>query len=443
MTETNVEQVIVASASEDNSCYQDSQYPPPSSNQLLHTSPSQNPHSLRWKNAPSLSILPPVGPPTHRDPTLRPNIPPRPPLRSPFTLPRMSHIISPFLFFGLLVLGAVGVAWALPRKGPNPQVIGAAIAGLAGGLLMLALGIKAGPDKIPNIYFYIFSAVGLGGALRVITHPRPVYAALYFIMTVVASAGLFLILSAEFMAFALVIVYAGAILITYLFVIMLATQAPEEGQEDVLAEYDTQAREPVAATVIGFVLLAALTTMMFRGTTALSAPPKVETSALLKDMPRKVDRILRTNGVLADGAEVMANRTDWNNGQIHISSESGTEQVLDRSTRTLNDVLDDGSFRVVKENAWPEELTITNNEMLGFNLLRDHPGTIEIAGVILLMAMLGAVVLSRKQVQMDDDAKAARVTHLAKADPSHDLVAESPLELVQQASGASIEGDAR
>jgi Tfp pilus assembly protein PilV len=42
---------------------------------------------------------------------------------------------------------------------------------------------------------------------------------------------------------------------------------------------------------------------------------------------------------------------------------------------------------------------------VGFNLLRDHPGSIEIAGVILLMAMLGAVVLSRKQVQLDEDAK--------------------------------------
>jgi hypothetical protein len=38
-------------------------------------------------------------------------------------------------------------------------------------------------------------------------------------------------------------------------------------------------------------------------------------------------------------------------------------------------------------------------------LLGEHPGTIEIAGVILLMAMLGSVVLSRKQVQIDEEAK--------------------------------------
>ncbi len=352
-------------------------------------------------------------------------------------------MINPYLLFGLLVVGAVGVVMALPRRGTNPQVLGAAVAGLAGGLLMLFLGLKAGPDKIPNLFFYVFAAVGLGGALRVITHPRPVYAALYFIMTVLASAGLFLLLSAEFMAFALIIVYAGAILITYLFVIMLATQAPEEGQEDVLADYDTRANEPVAATVIGFVLLAALTVMLFRGTSALPAPAKANPDLLLADMPRKVDRLLETNGVM--GPKDVIDRTDWNAGVVEFTTAAGAKMVLERSVGkggTLSEVAADGTRKVVRENAWPEDLRVTNAELLGFNLLRDHPGTIEIAGVILLMAMLGAVVLSRKQVQIDEDAKKARVTQLAQADPSFDPGSESPIELVQQPA-SSLEEAAR
>jgi hypothetical protein len=48
---------------------------------------------------------------------------------------------------------------------------------------------------------------------------------------------------------------------------------------------------------------------------------------------------------------------------------------------------------------------VTNTEQVGFELLRAKPGAIEIAGVILLMAMLGAVVLARKKVEMDEDAK--------------------------------------
>mgnify|MGYP000001378057 CR=1 FL=1 len=349
-------------------------------------------------------------------------------------------MINPYLLFGLLVVGGVGVTLALPRRGVNPQVLGAGVAGLAGGLLMLFLGLNAGTEKIPNIFFYLFAAVGLGGALRVITHPRPVYAALYFIMTVLASAGLFLVLSAEFMAFALIIVYAGAILITYLFVIMLATQAPEEGQEDVLADYDTQANEPIAATVVGFVLLAALTVMLFKGTGALPAPAKTIPDVLLADMPRKVERLLGTNGIMAKGDVI--DRADWVKGMVEITTSGGEKIILDRASNTLNAVGADGTWSVLKQHAWPEDLRVTNAELLGFNLLRDHPGTIEIAGVILLMAMLGAVVLSRKQVQLDDDAKQARVTQLAQADPSFDAGSESPIELVQQPA-SSLEEAAR
>ncbi|HEX2837252.1 MAG TPA: NADH-quinone oxidoreductase subunit J [Phycisphaerales bacterium] len=337
-------------------------------------------------------------------------------LRSSIDRPLGIHvgqIIHPFIFFGLLVLGGLGVCLALPRRGTTPQVVGALIAGIVGGLLMLFLGVKAGTGNLPNIYFYVFSAVGLGGALRVITHPRPVYAALYFILTVLASAGLFLLLSAEFMAFALVIVYAGAILITYLFVIMLATQAPEEGQEEVLAEYDTAAREPIAATVVGFVLLGALTVMMFRGLGSgegmKSAMHVTQPDALLADVPRKVENVLRNNGILKEGEAVVAiGRAE---GTILIQGADGVERTIPR-------------------NEWPENLPITNAELLGFNLLRDHPGTIEIAGVILLMAMLGAVVLSRKQVQLDDEAKATHLTALAKGVVSRDPIMDSPLELV-------------
>lgn len=339
----------------------------------------------------------------------------------------MGQIITPFIFFGLLVLGALGVCLALPRRGKTPQVVGALVAGLAGGLLMLFLGVKAGVAALPNIYFYVFSVVGLGGALRVITHPRPVYAALYFILTVLASAGLFLLLSAEFMAFALIIVYAGAILITYLFVIMLATQAPEEGHEEVLAEYDTTAREPLAATVVGFVILGVLTVMVFRGLGSSEGLASVrhvtEPDAVLADVPRKVENVLRNSGILKDGEAVVAiGRAE---GNILIQGADGKERTLPKSE-------------------WPENLHITNAELLGFNLLRDHPGTIEIAGVILLMAMLGAVVLSRKQVQLDEEAKAKHMTMLAKGAVSRDPVKDSPLELVNPVgagpSGGVLQG---
>jgi NADH-quinone oxidoreductase subunit J len=302
-------------------------------------------------------------------------------------LTALASLINPALLYGACALGAIGVCMALPRGGRTPQVIGAIVAALAGALVLLGLGTRSA--SLPNIYFYIFSVIALGAGLRVITHPRPVYAALYFIMTVLASAGLFLILSAEFMAFALVIVYAGAILITYLFVIMLATQAPTEDQLEVLSEYDTFSREPLAATAVGFVFLAVLTTMLFSGTPALKAPAPGAPDALLADMPRRVEAVLHESGRLKAGESVLSVN----------AAERKASVGAPGATRTVD---------------LPADLTVKNVEGIGFTLLRDHPGSIEIAGVILLMAMLGAVVLSRRQVQIDEDAKLRHAQRLAR-----------------------------
>lgn len=306
----------------------------------------------------------------------------------------MGQFIQPFLMFGLCVAGGAGVLLALPRGGRSPQVLGALLAGLILGVAMLVLGLKAGHEH-PIPYFYIFAFIGLGAALRVITHPRPVYAALYFVLTVIATGGLFLLLSAEFMAFSLIIVYAGAILITYLFVIMLATQAPEEGEIEALADYDTSAREPVAATVAGFLLLALLTTFMFKGIPNLKPGTLVPTQTLLADMPRLIEQNLSSHGLLKDGEHVAMD------GDKHaIITEAGVK------------ISGGVAERFVPKTDWPSDLEVTNVERVGFSLLRDHPGTIEIAGVILLMAMLGAVVLSRKQVQIDEEAKRLQALRL-------------------------------
>ena len=80
---------------------------------------------------------------------------------------------------------------------------------------------------------------------------------------------------------------------------------------------------------------------------------------------------------------------------------------------------------------------------MAFALIGDKPGAIEIAGVILLMAMLGAVVLSRKQVQLDEEAKARHVTRLARATAARDPTRDSPLEPVEPAGAETVTGGAR
>ncbi len=71
------------------------------------------------------------------------------------------------------------------------------------------------------ILFFIFGAVALIGAIAVISFRHPIYSALSLIVTFFAQAGLFVLLGAHFVAAVQVIVYAGAIMVLFLFVIML------------------------------------------------------------------------------------------------------------------------------------------------------------------------------------------------------------------------------
>jgi NADH-quinone oxidoreductase subunit J len=71
------------------------------------------------------------------------------------------------------------------------------------------------------IVFYGFSAILLFAALRVITARNPVHAALYLVLTFVTSAGIWILLEAEFLAITLVLVYVGAVMVLFLFVIMM------------------------------------------------------------------------------------------------------------------------------------------------------------------------------------------------------------------------------
>lgn len=324
----------------------------------------------------------------------------------------MAQVIQPVMLYLGIALGAVGVWLALPRKTISPQIIGGLIAAIGAGLVVLGLSLKAHADEgaIPNLYFYVFAAVGLGASLRVITHPRPVYAALYFILTILSSGGLFLILSAEFMAFAMVIIYAGAILITYLFVIMLATQAPTEEQVSALAGYDAQAREPLIAAGAGFVILAALTTMVFSGVGRLPSPDQILAGspggdAVLAQLPGRVERALRWLPK-DDPARLAPDET--------IVRDDAGHPMIDTQARTATvgvEVEGPDGQRLYEDHrlvSLPDSLHGRNIEALAMDFLNGHPGSIEIAGVVLLMAMLGAVVLARRQVEIDEDAKAAQ-----------------------------------
>lgn len=185
-----------------------------------------------------------------------------------------SASVSPVLILLLCIVAGIGTVLVLPgRRSELSPRMGGLLLAIAGGVLAVAMirwaaGIvgQSGVLRASYVYFWVFAVVALAGSIRVITHPRPVYSALYFVLTVFASAGLFLILWAEFMAAALVLIYAGAILVTYVFVIMLASEASSSGGTGALAglpEHDAVAREPFFACLMGFALMGVILFVIF------------------------------------------------------------------------------------------------------------------------------------------------------------------------------------
>lgn len=72
-----------------------------------------------------------------------------------------------------------------------------------------------------DIVFYALAAVLLYAALSVITTRNPVYAALFLVLAFFTAAGIWLLLEAEFLAITLVLVYVGAVMVLFLFVVMM------------------------------------------------------------------------------------------------------------------------------------------------------------------------------------------------------------------------------
>ncbi len=76
-------------------------------------------------------------------------------------------------------------------------------------------------DLIPTIIFYLFSTITIVSAVKVISSRNPVHSVLFLILAFFSSAGLFVLIGAEYLAMTLVIVYVGAVAVLFLFVVMM------------------------------------------------------------------------------------------------------------------------------------------------------------------------------------------------------------------------------
>jgi NADH-quinone oxidoreductase subunit J len=106
--------------------------------------------------------------------------------------------------------------------------------------------------------FYAFAAILVFAGLRVITTRNPVHAALWLVLSFFSAAGVWLLLQAEFLAIALVLVYVGAVMVLFLFVVMMLDVNFDKLRERFKSYI------PVAATV-GILVLVEMTLVLVGG----------------------------------------------------------------------------------------------------------------------------------------------------------------------------------
>ena len=106
----------------------------------------------------------------------------------------------------------------------------------------------------PLIIFYVLAALCVLGALSLIFQRHPIHSALSLIVVMVALAGLYLLMGAEFVAAVQIIVYGGAIMVLFVFVIMLLNAGVEERTN--LSKLAGFAGIPLALALTGFLAAA-------------------------------------------------------------------------------------------------------------------------------------------------------------------------------------------
>ena len=147
------------------------------------------------------------------------------------------------------LLGALGMWLMLPRGTARGRGVGIVMATIA-----LGLGASQVPrlgDWMADGIFLILAAVTVVSAAAAVSFRSPLYCAIWFGQSLVGTAGLFLFVGAQFLAVATVVVYAGAILVTFLFVLMLA-------QPEGKAPYDRVSWEALLSAVTGMVIVGVL-----------------------------------------------------------------------------------------------------------------------------------------------------------------------------------------
>ena len=136
----------------------------------------------------------------------------------------------------------------------------------------------------PLLVFYVLAAIAVLGAISLILQKHPIHSALSLIVVMIALAGLYLLQGAEFVAAVQIIVYGGAIMVLFVFVIMLLNAGVEERTNfSSLAKF---AGVPLAAALLASLAALVLTSheqVQTAAQTGVTAPTKTLSMQLFQE----------------------------------------------------------------------------------------------------------------------------------------------------------------
>ena len=291
-----------------------------------------------------------------------------------------------------VLLGALGMWLILPRGGVRGRFLGALLA-----LVSLALfASRATPlaGWAASSLFWILAGITIIAAGATVSMRSPMYSAIWFAMTLLGTAGLMLFQGAQFLAVATIVVYAGAILVTFLFVLMLA-------QPEGHAYYDrTSWGWPGAAfsALAGSLMVGILTL-------ALAGLPNAQDikAKVLAALPAFTDadgqpvltekRVIRASRWRArDGMTVVQIDLRMNDGHLQLLEEQLLKEHLSEEGEKLV-ALPPEKFRLLIFYQPDDVLTSQHMARLGGQLFSRHLISVEVAGTLLLAALVGAVAI--------------------------------------------------
>jgi NADH-quinone oxidoreductase subunit J len=226
---------------------------------------------------------------------------------------------------------------------------------------------------VQSALFYVFSAVLLFAAFRVITARNPVHAALYLVLAFFQASGVWMLLKAEFLSISLVLVYVGAVMVLFLFVVMMLDINIDSIREGFWRHF------PLAATVGAVIAL--------------------ELAAVLLNI-RITEPVVAASSVLTPTAV------------------TAVGQASDPLSLASQAAVDAGHVVIAQAS---------NSKSLGVMLYTDYLYPVQIAAVILLVALIIAIALTlrtRKDSKAQDPAQQVRV----RAQDRFELVKIAPVK---------------